>query len=364
MSLEERLAGIRRLSTPVWIFDFERARIAWANQAAVDFWGAPSSEELLDRDFSDMSEAARTRNQACMEALRQGRVVQDEWTWYPRGVPVTVRCSFSGFELPDGRLAQLCEATVKEGVDPRQIRGVEALRHTSVMVALVTPAGEELMQNPSAQRAFGQGAPLASWFVEAGVAATILREAGEGRIVQTEALVETLAGRRWHAVEARRTLDPATGEPAVLIHQVDMTCRREKDEALERQRQEILSLSAPILEVGREALAVPIIGALDPARVAQISERLLARVVEQRAAAVILDLTGALAIGADDLLALVRALDLLGARPIITGVQPAMAQAMVAAGAALGGALLLRDLRQGIAACVGPERARAPSPGR
>jgi rsbT co-antagonist protein RsbR len=353
MDLVERLAGLHRLSTPIWVFDPERTRIVWANPASVELWRASSSEELIQRDFSDMSQATRTRHEAVLAALRQGRTVQEEWTWYPRGVPMTVRCLMSAIELDDGRVAELCEASIKESVDPMQLRGMEAVRHTSVMIALVAPSGEVLMQNPAAHRAFGEGASLRSWFVEENVAAAILRETGGGQAFEVEAEVETLAGRRWHAVEARPTLDPATGDRAVLIHQIDVSRRRESDAIVERQRREILSLSAPILEVGDRTLAVPIIGALDRARGAEITEKLLARVVKQRAAAVILDLTGATAAEAADLLPLVRALRLLGSRPIITGVQPALALELAAKGAAvdLDGVLVFRNLQQGIAAC-------------
>lgn len=359
MNLEERLSGVRLLSTPVWVFDPERSRIVWTNPAAVELWRAASPEELFQRDFSDMSEAIRTRHEGILAALREGRAVQEEWTWYPRGAPVRVRCTMTGIALDDGRLAELCEAFVRDGVDPLDVRGVEALRHTSVMVALVTPAGEVLMQNPSTLRAFGDGAALGAWFAEAGVAGALLGAAEEGQIFRAEVPAETLSGQRWHAVEARPTLDPATGERAVLIQQIDVTERRERDAVIERQRREILGLSAPILEVGRRTLAVPIIGALDRERVAVISEKLLPRVAEQQAGAVILDLTGATAAAAADLLALVRALQLLGARPVVTGIRPALARDMVEAAAALEGVLLLRNLHQGIAACVG----RAVRPG-
>jgi anti-anti-sigma regulatory factor/PAS domain-containing protein len=357
MTLAERLAGIHRLSTPIWVFDPEHTRIVWANRAAADLWRASSPEELIQRDFSDMSQATRTRHEATLAAFRQGRTVEEEWTWYPRGVPMTVRCLMSAVELNDGRIGELCEASVKESVDPMQLRGVEAVRHTSVMIALVALSGEVLMKNPAVYRVFGEGTSLRPWFAEESVAAAILRETGGGQTFEVEAQVETLNGPRWHAVEARPTLDPATGDRAALIHQIDVTRRRESDAMVERQRREILSLSAPILEVGERALAVPIIGALDRARGAEITEKVLARVVKQRADAVILDLTGATATGAADLLPLVRALRLLGARSIITGVQPALALEMVAADTAgdLDHVRVLRDLRQGIAACVGEE---------
>src|SRR5262249_16235458 len=118
----------------------------------------------------------------------------------------------------------------------------------------------------------------------------------------------------------------------------------------EAQRREILELSAPILDVGKRTLAVPIIGALDRARSESINERLLSATHAQRAERVIVDLTSASvfeADGAEHLMKLVRAISLLGARPIITGIPPALASALVKAGVDLSGVLMLRSLGEG-----------------
>lgn len=357
MIIEERLAGIHLLEQPIWVFDIERGRIVWANRAAVELWRASSYEELLQRDLSEMSPATRTRNQSYLASFQEGRAVREEWTWYPKGTPVTVQCHFSGIELDDGRVAMLVQGVVKEeSVDPTQLRGIEALRHTSVMVALVDRSGRILMQNPAVLRAFGPLDQFHAWFVDARDAATILGDVTAERVLQVEVAMRTSAGQRWHAIESRSTIDPATGESVILIHQMDVTARRESEQIIESQRRQILSLAAPILGVGTDALALPIIGALDRERSAAIAETLLGAIVERRARDVILDLTGADTVDvatAEHLVALVRAVRLLGARPILTGIQPALALTFVEAGVDLGGALLLRDLHQALDACRG-----------
>lgn len=357
MTIGERLAGVDLLEQPVWVFDSERGRIVWANRAAVELWRASSSEELLRRDFSDMSPAARTRNQGYLASFREGRAVREEWTWYPNGTPVTVQCHFSGIELDDGRVVSLVQGVVKdESADPTLLRGIEALRHTSVMVALVDRSGGILMQNPAALRAFGPLEQLHPWFVDARDAATILGDVSAERVLQVEVAMRTSTGQRWHTIEARSTIDPATGESVILIHQVDVTARRESEQTIESQRRQILSLAAPILGVGRNVLALPIIGALDGERSTTIAATLLGAIVERRASDVILDLTGADTVDAataEHLVALVRAVRLLGARPILTGIQPALALTFVEAAIDLGGALLLRDLHQALDACRG-----------
>src|SRR5262249_14731324 len=152
-------------------------------------------------------------------------------------------------------------------------------------------------------------------------------------IFQMEAMARTLAGERWHAIEARRTTDPVTGKQAILVHQTDETARytaertvaakaqmiEELNQTLtlvEKQRQQILALSAPVLEVGERMLALPIIGALDRDRTAELSERLLRATAERRARDVILDVTGADVLDASSaeyLVKLIRAIHLLGA---------------------------------------------------
>lgn len=70
-------------------------------------------------------------------------------------------------------------------------------------------------------------------------------------------------------------------------------------ELVEQQQREILSLSAPILDVGEQTLAIPIIGRLRETLSAQITARLLDAIASRRARYVILDLTGVVAIPAD-----------------------------------------------------------------
>ncbi|AKT38941.1 PAS domain-containing protein [Chondromyces crocatus] len=364
MLLDERLAGAKLLTTPVWVFDTERYRVVWANRAALDLWRADSEEELFQRDLSNLSASAKTRNRMIREALLQGRIWRDEMTLYPRGQPARILCTVSGLKGENGSLHWLCEGHERTDIDPLQLRGVEALQHTTVMVAVVSPTGETLLQNYATQQAFGEQTSIYPWFTEPAVPEALLAEVAAGQVFAGEFQVETRCGPRWHGLEARSNVDPATGAPAVLLQQYDLTQRRERDALIEQQRQEILALSAPILEVAPQTLAVPIIGQLDRARGAQLTETLLTRVVEQQAGSVILDLTGASTVSASDLLSLVRALSLLDARPIITGVLPSLAHELIASEASLEGVQILRNLRQGIAACVGHQQAARGPTGR
>ncbi len=152
-----------------------------------------------------------------------------------------------------------------------------------------------------------------------------------------------------HTDETERRVAEETAEArARLVAQL-----KEALDVVEQQKQEILALSAPILEVASGTLAVPVIGALDGPRSAEIAERLLRAVVERRSRCVILDLTGAATADADvaeHIARLVQSVRLLGARPVVTGVPPALAQAFADAGADLSGVTMMRSLRDGIRA--------------
>jgi rsbT co-antagonist protein RsbR len=92
------------------------------------------------------------------------------------------------------------------------------------------------------------------------------------------------------------------------------------------------ALSTPIIVVWPGVLALPLIGRLDVARATNISSTLLDRVASDRASHVILDLTGVETIEASTisaLLRMVRAIGLLGAKCLITGLQPNGARQIV-----------------------------------
>lgn len=218
------------LWTPVWLFDSERARMLWANQAALDLWSASSRTEFLERDFSDMSGAARTRLASLLQQLAAGNQVIDQWTFYPKGQPVTTRVRRTGLVLPDGRLGMLHEAQViEQPVDPATLRGVEALNHTYVKMSLFSRDGVPLMRNPAAVRVFGPvglGGPsdrLAAHFVREDDRRDLVAALDRGETFRRFVEVETNRGRGWHRFDARITTDPVSGEPMVLVNERNVT---------------------------------------------------------------------------------------------------------------------------------------------
>jgi PAS domain S-box-containing protein len=119
----------------------------------------------------------------------------------------------------------------------------------------------------------------------------------------------------------------------------DVTERREQELRLQHQRDEILELSTPVIQVWDKVLALPIIGTLDSGRAARLTEGLLEKISEHQAEVIILDISGVPTIDtqvAQHLLRTVQAATLMGAVSILCGVRPETAQAMVHLGISLG----------------------------
>jgi len=150
---------------------------------------------------------------------------------------------------------------------------------------------------------------------------------------------------------------------------------RERNDALERLRSAVQELSTPILELWDDILALPLIGVVDSSRSAQIMERLLAEVSHRQCHFVIIDVTGVEVIDtatADRIIRLVKSVELLGAQCVLTGIQPQVAQTLVAIGVDLAELVTRRNLKHGLRECLRrmaqdkkrPDPMLAPPPAR
>nr|WP_276599005.1 STAS domain-containing protein [Nannocystis sp. SCPEA4] len=96
-------------------------------------------------------------------------------------------------------------------------------------------------------------------------------------------------------------------------------------------------MSTPVITVWPGVLTLPLVGRIDDERAAALTIGLLARVGAERASHVILDLTGVGALAGGTMpaiLRMVRAIGLLGATCLLTGIRPDVAQQLIALGGA------------------------------
>ena len=125
---------------------------------------------------------------------------------------------------------------------------------------------------------------------------------------------------------------------ALGLHTVK-TYQRSREDVINRQQQDLLEISTPVVKLWDGILALPVIGTLDSARTQVVMETLLERIVETEAELAIIDITGVPTVDtlvAQHLLKTVTAIRLMGADCIISGIRPQIAQTIVHLGVELG----------------------------
>lgn len=129
--------------------------------------------------------------------------------------------------------------------------------------------------------------------------------------------------------------------------------QRELQEEMLRVQETVLrALSTPLIPIAKGVLVMPLIGDVDRGRARHVLETLLHGVARERARIAILDVTGIQSAGpevADGLVQAAQAVGLLGAQVVLTGVQPAMAQALADLGTSLSNLVIRGTLESGIA---------------
>jgi rsbT co-antagonist protein RsbR len=164
-----------------------------------------------------------------------------------------------------------------------------------------------------------------------------------------EALKQELLG------DPQRFADDAWNVTLLLdrlgLHTVK-SAQRAREAVINRQQQELLELSTPVVKLFEGILALPMIGTLDSARTQIVMESLLQKIVETESQIAILDITGVPTVDtlvAQHLLKTVTALRLMGAECIISGVRPQIAQTIVHLGVDLQGVTTKASLADALA---------------
>jgi PAS domain S-box-containing protein len=124
-----------------------------------------------------------------------------------------------------------------------------------------------------------------------------------------------------------------------------------QSEIISRQAQEILEISTPVLQVWEGVVVAPLIGVLDSQRTQRFMEVLLERIVETQSPIALVDITGVPTVDtqtAYHLIETISAVRLLGAQVVLTGVSPAIAQALVHLGVDLSGIVTRSSLVAGL----------------
>lgn len=179
----------------------------------------------------------------------------------------------------------------------------------------------------------------AAAFVEAAVS----RQAAEKAAAELERLNIDLEGK----------VAAATAELRMALTEVETRAAQQQAllDEIAGQRETIREMSVPVLPVRHDALVVPIVGILDSDRIAELREQVLGAVERNRAHTVFLDITGVPMVDdqvARGLMETIQGARLLGAHPMLIGIRPEVAQALVSLGIDLSNLRTASDLESAL----------------
>ena len=126
-------------------------------------------------------------------------------------------------------------------------------------------------------------------------------------------------------------------------------------ELVDRQKRAIEALAAPLIPIQNDVVVMPLVGEFDQARCDHLRQTLVEQLHKRGARVAILDLTGVPHMDdevARGLIRVAQSIRLLGARAIISGVQPALALELTDGDVHLEGIETTRSLQDAIDVAV------------
>jgi PAS domain S-box-containing protein len=317
------------------------------------------ADEIVGRPVSvcyPEEDAARGRLAAELRtAAETGRCDTEGWQVRKDGSRFWAVASLTPIRDPDGSEPGYV-ALVRDVTDLHEreqaLRGIEQMLDsiTDYEVIRLDPEGIVRSWNPGAQRLKqytaeeAVGHPASMFYtaedIRAGVPDRDLATTARTGRIETEGWRVRKDGSRFWATVAINTIRDDSGALLGFVQiSRDLTEKRDQEKLVQRQRDEILELSTPVIQVWDNVLVLPIIGTLDSLRASRLTESLLDGIAREQAEVVILDISGVPAIDTDvaqHLLKTVEAARLMGSTSILSGVRPETAQAIVHLGIELG----------------------------
>jgi rsbT co-antagonist protein RsbR len=361
--------------------------VEFCNRAAAQLRGMADRSELIGKQaisFLVPEEVERMQRDVAPQLRATGMWRDQFWCMRPNGERYRIQSSI--IPLTDNQGKQLGLATFARDItadylaeqelrqQADQLRtAADRLEQSFVSTPLATiewdAAGNITRWNPSAERIFGWKAAealgknaiaLVAPYISPDEIQQILDLHMRGEIVNSRFRNITKDGReitcQWYNALLR---DRAGNVVAVLAQAEDLSehMRAEQERAalqeqvIEAQQAALRELSTPLIPLADGVVAMPLIGSVDSARAQQVIEELLSGVAGNRATTAIIDITGVPVVDtqvAGAFLRAAQAVELLGARVILTGIRPEVAQTLVGIGVNLGNIVTRSTLQDGI----------------
>ncbi|MGF7159589.1 PAS domain S-box-containing protein [Rhodoligotrophos appendicifer] len=226
------LEALSEATQPAWLWDGQRARIVWANAAAIAFFGGHSLFDLIDLRF-EPREPSVQRLAALLDSLAPGRE-QDEILRFAAGVtgqPIACRCHYH--RLADGRPGILVVGLAEpEPVHDPSAPADAVMDALPQAVMIFDGEGGLLRANRPAMDLFpgARRRDLAALFDEERSATRFLERVMSAGIAGEVRALDTTFGMRDIRLEARK-LEAVGAEPQLMLVLEDVAERR----ALQRQ---------------------------------------------------------------------------------------------------------------------------------
>lgn len=158
--------------------------------------------------------------------------------------------------------------------------------------------------------------------------------------------------RVWLLVSATPQFDASGRAFQSVCTFTDITAQKQAEVLVREQKELLERMSSPIIPIAAGVVVLPLIGQFDAGRAQRVLDGVLSGVALHTARVVILDITGvstADAGFAGSLLQISRAVRLLGAEVVVTGVTPSIARILVGLGIDLRGLVTRGTLQDGVA---------------
>ncbi len=270
------------LATAVWFFDLDNFKMLWGNGQAIELWEADSLDLLINRDFqSSMSNTVKIRLQEYKRKIQEGGEGREVWTFYPSGIPTVVEVNFSKgnwLEEKNVMFAQVVSYQSKQ-LGKEEIRGMEAIRHSNILISQFDYNGDLVFQNPVSSQFFSEASLVdrLSFTTSDTDIFTILKEEN---VFEKELFVKTNLGERWMLSFGREIIDPVSGDKSILLEQRDITNQKEIEEELKFAEARLVH-SAKLVSIGEMAggIAHEI---NNPAQAIQLSVQVMQKTFEKK----------------------------------------------------------------------------------
>ncbi len=253
------LEDLREAPEAAWLWDGARARIVWANQPGLAFFGAETLFDLVDRPF-DLAEPGVERIAAMARSLRRGHMEAALLHFPSSGASAPVHCRCTVHALADGRPGLLVMARPPEAEDAVQaVEDVAAAFDLLPSAALLLGRDGALRHmNAAALLLLGtrQRASLAAILGDPHLADDLLNRTEAAGTVALTRVIALKLGRRDIRLTLKRLDRPDSEAAFALMLMDDVTERR----ALER-RLSATHAAAPATVQAAPPPAAPVVAA-------------------------------------------------------------------------------------------------------